>query len=288
MKTILRSDIPRDFSYYRTGSRVFYEYYQKFTTYLIRKIWTGYEFLLAFRIIPGFWSITVEKSDTEITRKVLDMHDISHGIVFWTPMRLMEKPAWWWRVPTWLMKRNIHSSRSAFSVLDREDYWNKWSSNARAHRKRVLWNITEWIIHIDKNATVEDFLAIYKSAKIHDPNKLVIYKMTKRFFEWTDIPHRVYIVYVDNKPLAGALFIDEWVTSEYWASFYTQESHPYHLWIAIMDAWFADSYRMGIKYCDLDHMRDSWQSWWFAGYTKFKSSIADHDVYFHDMWIKVF
>ena len=28
MKTLLRQDIPEDFSYYRTGSRVFYEYYK--------------------------------------------------------------------------------------------------------------------------------------------------------------------------------------------------------------------------------------------------------------------
>ena len=54
---------------------------------------------------------------------------------------------------------------------------------------------------------------------------------------------RIYIAYVDNIPLAGALFIDEGVTSEYFTSFYAKESHPYHLGVALMDRWFLDSYK---------------------------------------------
>ena len=47
MKTILREDIPLDFSYYRTGSRVFYDYYKKHTKLLIQRMTSGYEFLRA-------------------------------------------------------------------------------------------------------------------------------------------------------------------------------------------------------------------------------------------------
>lgn len=57
-------------------------------------------------------------------------------------MRKTQKPFGWFRVPTWFTKMNIWSSRSAFSVLDREDYWNKWSSKARAHRNHILKNIS--------------------------------------------------------------------------------------------------------------------------------------------------
>jgi hypothetical protein len=112
--------------------------------------------------------------------------------------------------------------------------------------------------------------------------------MTKKLFSETDTRYRVYIAYVDDCPLGGAVFIDESATSEYWASFYHDDARPYHLGIAIMDVWFLDSYEKWIKYCDLDHMRDVYQSYGFAGYTKFKESIADHDVYFHDMWFKIF
>ena len=100
-------------------------------------------------------------------------------------------------------------SRSAFSVLDREDYWNKWSPSARAHRRHVLGNMTSGHIRIDTTATIEDFLELYTNTKIHDPHKSFVARMTAKLFQNTQSDYRVYIVYVDDRPLAGAIFIDE-------------------------------------------------------------------------------
>jgi lipid II:glycine glycyltransferase (peptidoglycan interpeptide bridge formation enzyme) len=239
-------------------------------------------------MLPGLWSVTVEKNDFEVTREYLKSIWISHGIIYWTPIRRLEKPIDWFRLPTWITKRNIHSSRSAFSLLDTLDYSSKWSSSARAHRRHVLENIQKWIIRIEETDSVQKFLELYTTTKIHDPNKKFVARMTERLFTKTESAYRIYIAYVNDIPLAWAIFIDEGMTSEYWASFYHEDSKPYHLWIAIMDRWFLDSYKKWIKYMDLDHMRDVWQSWSFLWYTKFKESIADFDVYFHDMWIKIF
>lgn len=288
MKTLSRTLIPNDFTYYRTGSQIFYEYYKKYTSLKIWHIWYGFEFFKASPLFFYFMSITVEKQDIEPTKELLKKSWIHHGIILWTPMKKTQKPSGWFRVPTWFTKMNIWSSRSAFSLLDRVDYWNKWSSKARAHRKHILKNISSWKIFIDKNASVEEFLDIYIHTKIDDPNKDIIYNMTKKLFFETKTSYQIFIIYVDKKALAGAIFINEWVTSEYWASFYHEKSKPYHLWIAVMDAWFSESYKKWIKYCDLDHMQDTNQSSWFAWYTKFKTSIADYDVYFHDMWVKIF
>ena len=38
MKTLSRSLIPTDFSYYRTGSRVFFDYYKKYTDNIVERI----------------------------------------------------------------------------------------------------------------------------------------------------------------------------------------------------------------------------------------------------------
>ncbi|MDD2694280.1 MAG: GNAT family N-acetyltransferase [Candidatus Gracilibacteria bacterium] len=288
MKTLSRNLIPEDFSYYRTASKVFRDYYEKYTGLIIGTLGKYNGFFIAFHVLPYFWSITSEKHDEEITREKLRSVGIPHGIVFWTPHRRIEKPKGWWRVPTWFTKWNIHSSRSAFSILDRADYWNKWSSSARAHRRHMLENIGNGTIRIEKNASIRDFLSLYRNTKIHDPNKGFVSRMTEKLFQENIENYRVYIISVNGHPLAGAVFIDEGVTSEYWASFYHDDSRPYHLGIAMMDAWFLDSYEKGIKYCDLDHMRDRGQSFSYAGYTKFKESIADYDVYFHDMWVKIF
>jgi hypothetical protein len=203
-------------------------------------------------------------------------------------MRKTEKPRGWWRVPRWFTKWDIHASRSAFSILDTPEYWNKWSGSARAHRRHVLENQVIGKIRISDNESIERFLELYKTTKLYDPNKKFVSWITQKLFQKTEAPYRVYIAYVDDIPLGWAVFIDEWTTSEYWASFYHEDSRPYHLGIALIDQWFLDSYEKWIQYCDLDHMRDSGQSSGYAGYTEFKSSIADYDVYFHDMWIKIF
>ncbi|MBC7503987.1 GNAT family N-acetyltransferase [Candidatus Gracilibacteria bacterium] len=288
MKIFPRSLIPDDFTYYRTGSGFFFDYYRKYTNNIVERIGKGYEFFSAFRIFPGFWSVTLEKNDTELTRTELQKSGVSHGIIWWTPMRRIEKPVGWWRVPTWYTKRDIHSSRSAFSVLDQADYWNKWTPPARAHRRKVLENIGSGQIVIDSDCSLDDFLSLYRATPVSDKEKGSRIRMTRKLLENRESGYRIYTASVDKRVLAGAIFIDERVSSEYWVSFYHKDSHPYHLGIALIDRWFLDSYSKGIKYCDLDHMRDIGQSTSYSGYTQFKSSIADHDVYFHDMWIRIF
>lgn len=288
MKPLHRSLIPTDFSYYRTGSRVFFDYYRKYSQSITEQIGKWYEFWTAWQALPGWWSVTIEKQDTELSVTDLKKSWISHGIIWWTPMRRVEKPKWWWRVPTWFTKNNIHASRSAFSILDRPDYWNKWTTSARGHRRRVLQNIENGIIEISTTCSLDDFLRIYQDTPVNDMDKWSRIRMTRKLLEHRASGYRIYTASVWWRVIAGAIFIDEGVTSEYWVSFYHPDSHPYHLGVAILDRWMLDSYQLSIQYCDFDHMRDSGQSLSYAGYTQFKSSIADHDVYFHDMWIKLF
>ncbi|GAB0174981.1 MAG: hypothetical protein HHAS10_08600 [Candidatus Altimarinota bacterium] len=288
MKTLLRKDIPEDFVYYRTGSIVFFEYLKQFRTYIVQKVHKRGDFFSATQIFPGFWSITAEKIDTELSKVILKKYRIFHGIIWWTPMRRIAKPKGWLGMPTWWVKRDIHSSRSAFSILDQVNYWEKWSSKARAHRRKVLEHIENGSFRIRKDVTLDEFLFHYKETPVHDGDKDFRLRLTKKLFHNTKTDYRIYVVEKEGKILAGALFIDMGTTSEYWVSFYHRDGYPLHLGIAIMDIWFLDSYEKGIKYCDLDHMRDTWQSWGYKGYTKFKEAIADYDTYFHDMWIKIF
>ena len=114
----------------------------------------------------------------------------------------MEKPNGWWRAPTWFTKNEIHSSRSAFSVLDTKEYWNKWTSSARSHRRHVLGNIDSGLIHIREDENLERFLELYQNTPINDPNKQFVSAMTKKLFQDTQSLYRIYIVYVDGIPLA--------------------------------------------------------------------------------------
>ncbi len=82
--------------------------------------------------------VIAEKIDVEPTKNFFHTIGLSHGIAYWTPLRKLVKPAGWFRIPTFFPKDVLHASRSAFSILDRADYWNKWSRNARAHRRKIL------------------------------------------------------------------------------------------------------------------------------------------------------
>ncbi len=55
-----------------------------------------------------------------------------------------------------------------------------------------------------------------------------------------------------------------------------------------MDRWFADSQKLRYRYLDLDHMKDVLDNSSYAGYTQFKSEIADFDVKFPKVWMKIF
>lgn len=291
MKTIKRENIPKDFIYYRSASKVFYEYYKNHKYFVVKKTNNKYEFIKACKIFwNAFWSVIAEKTDIEPTKEMINSMWIKHAIVHRTPLRETKKPKWWWRVPTFITKDFIHSSRSAFCILENEKYRNKWSSKAKWHRNKILKLKSDWILKIDKCDDLDKFLKIYSSLKLKDPNHKWLINWCNNMFHNKNANKNfsIFLASINNKILAWWVFIQEWVTSEYFTSFYTQESKPYHLWVAIMDAWFEDSYKSWIKYCDLDHMRDSWQSSWYAWYTKFKESIAEFDVYFHDMWVKIF
>ena len=83
MQTLNRKDIPEDFSYYRTGSKVFFDYYQNHKRLILHRLGSGYAFLRAARIIGNIYSVIVEKADREPTREYLRTLGMHHGIVFW-------------------------------------------------------------------------------------------------------------------------------------------------------------------------------------------------------------
>lgn len=289
MKTILRQNLPLDFTYYRTGSKVFYDYYRKHTKLLIHRMTFWYEFLRAWKIYKDFYSIIVEKIDQEPNSKILSSLDIYHGILFWSPLRRVEMPKWWFRLPKILIKWFVHASHTSFSILDRPDYWEKWSPSARAHRRKVLSARENGKIRIIKLNEWKEYLDTYIQTIVPDPYKeYLIHWCQEMIIPETHKNLRIYLAFIENRALAWAVFIDEWVTSEYFTSFYNEEWRKYQLGIALMDQWFMDSYQQGIKYCDLDHMNDGFPSNGTKGYTKFKESIADFDVFFRDMWIKIF
>lgn len=209
MKTILRQDIPEDYTYYRSGSQAFFEYYKKYSSLLVARIGKGYEFLKARKLLGGaYWSVTVEKINHEVTQEELHKLGIHRGIVFWTPKSITEKPKGWYRLPSWFAMLETHSSRSAFSILDTPDYWTKWSPGARGRRRKVLELIDSGRL-VMQESSFKQFLRYYYETDVRDPHKRFVGRMTEKLFIGKENKHRVYLALIDGKVLAGAVFIDE-------------------------------------------------------------------------------
>jgi hypothetical protein len=72
MKTIPRELIPEDFLYYRSSSRVFYEYYKNHTFLKVKKLEeNSFKFLIENFLFLWIKNISIEKIDIEITKKKL-------------------------------------------------------------------------------------------------------------------------------------------------------------------------------------------------------------------------
>jgi hypothetical protein len=80
--------------------------------------------------------------------------------------------------------------------------------------------------------------------------------------------------------LAWAIFLDD--------AFQDERAKSHHLGLALLDRWFTESQKLGYRYLDLDHMRDSLDPLSYTGYTKFKSEIADYELSFRALWMKIF
>lgn len=217
VKTLMRNLIPEDYVYYRSGSKVFFEYLSQFRSYIVKQVTKKWEFFSAVQILPGFWSVNLEKVDFELSKSYLSQYGIHHGIICWTPLRTIDKPKWWLRVPRWYAKYELHSSRSAFSILDRSDYWMKWSPKARAHRRKVEEYIASGKIIIRKDYSLSDFLDLYAKTPVQDGDKRFRIRLTKKLFEKTKTNYRIYIIEVDGVPLAGEYLstMHPWVNTGY-------------------------------------------------------------------------
>lgn len=91
----------------------------------------------------------------------------------------------------------LHSSRSAFSILDRPDYWNRWSITARAHRRNILSLIESGKLDIIETKDGTFFLDIYQKTVVPDPNKDQLIEWLGNTFALGMDNLRIYIASID-------------------------------------------------------------------------------------------
>ena len=290
MRTLPSSEIPEDYHSYRSHSKAYFDYVMRSEWRNITRVEEDWEYAYIYHYLFGLFSIAYfEKCDIDPTPVLLRKYGMKRGIVFWSGWK-SEKPSgrWWWNLGYISSHFYHHSTRSAFSILDTPEYWKKWSSSARGHRNRIIREIESGNIRVDTDTSFEEFLEVYRKTKVH--HKWKRYNIWRQTYlsENHNANIRIYTASLDWDILSGAVFLDDASTSTYLIAFQDDRAKPYHLWLAIIDRWFAESWKIGYKYLDLDHMRDSLDPLGYAGYTRFKSEIADYDIFTRNLWMKIF
>jgi lipid II:glycine glycyltransferase (peptidoglycan interpeptide bridge formation enzyme) len=142
-------------------------------------------------------------------------------------------------------------------VIDTPEYYKKWSSNARGHRNKILKEIDAGIITINTEASLEDFLEVYKKTRVRHKWKRYNIWRQKYLSRYNSANIRIYTASLDGVVLAGAVFLDYKPTSTYLIAFQDDRAKKHHLGLALLDRWYLESQKLGYQYLDLDHMRDT-------------------------------
>lgn len=296
MKTITPDEIPSDYHYYRSWFSIYFDYKKKYLQwgFLFNRIkgvfiWKKGFFWWIDTIL--FWCFFIAdflKTPLPPTLSELRQKWMKHGIVVWSPWWNNTRSLEWWRkVPFFLKKWYHHSNRSSFSVLDETPYVKKLSWNARNHLKHIQKNIENWKITI-REVDIDTWISIYKKTKLPHKFKRQHSNTIARLEHIHKDNLRIVLAFVDGVPLAGSVFLDEKPTSVYFVAFQDIAAKQYHLWLAIIDWWFNDSTGKWFKYLDFDHMWAPWDPKSYKWYTQFKSELADFDVYFKEIWYRIF
>jgi hypothetical protein len=285
-----RENIPSDYRYYRSG----FSSYRDYTSYNFPQIvqipveetgcfwWIEHFFFWLFSIAKFL------KTPYIPTREGLQKYGMKRGIVFWSPWGETPKNMdGWHHLPTFLWKSFHHSNRSSFSLLESTEYPKKWSSNARNHWKQIKKNKENGKIKIEE-VDIDTWISVYQKTHVPHKHKRYHASVVLRLSKLHPENLRLVFAYLDDIPLAGAIFLDEAPTSVYFVAFQDERAKPYHLGLALIDWWFADSLAKWYKYLDFDHMWSPGDPESYKGYTQFKSELADYEVEFDEVWWRWF
>lgn len=289
MQNLERSQIPEDYFPYRSHSHPFFHWLTKnLDTSHASIINEDGWFWLINHCFWGHFSIAYfEKCDLEPTQALLMKYGMKRWIVFWSGWR-KTKPAGrgWLRFGYNFSRMYHHSTRSAFVVINSAEYWEKWTSGARWQRKKIRDLEQSDTIRIDTDVSIEDFLIIYNRTEISHGWKTYLSLRQQFLSQYYGDNIRIFLAFVGNRPLAGAIFLDDQSTSTYLVAFQDPAGKPYHLWLAIVDRWCEQSFEKGFKYLDFDHMQNTCDSDSYAGYTRFKAHLTEFELQFREVWAK--
>lgn len=76
-------------------------------------------------------------------------------------------------------------------------------------------------------------------------------------------------------------------SSVHLVSFLTEQGKKHQAGTGLIDHWFQESLKQGVKYINFDHLKDKYMTRDQQGYTDFKENFMDYKVVFSDAYFKI-
>jgi|GEM_PF-1045783 len=279
MSIIERYDYPTDHPYYRTNSAVYNTYLSQYCGIRTISLEEGRRFGWIKNIIGKHIQLAkFERIDTEPTRELLVPHGWTRGMVIWVPFQRRDIPPGWRRLAV-----NTHFTRTGFTEITDEKYHKKWNERAQRARKKFLAHSDIRIESVDP----EVFIRAFSSTKVRHLFKSDYVKYYRKLTTIDASSVRSYLCYHGDQPIAGLAVHDyNGNSSVHLVAFTSNEARPYQAGTGLIDRWFAESVRMGIRYINFDHLRDSSMTRDQQGYTDFKMNFVESECYFRDSYFR--
>jgi hypothetical protein len=277
MKELDFSEFPKDHLYYRTSSPNYKKYLEDYKADTIpvngwRQFW--------WRKWPNSWFqiIKFEKIDEEPNIQMLkEKYWVKHAWIIWIPVTRTDIPAGWRKL--WLTS---HYVTTWIVTLD-EEYWKKWNERSRRARKKYQQNGVEI-----KMVSPHEFVEGFKETPTKHAFKKDYIKYYTHITTINPKNIRSYVAYYEWKIVAGLAVHDynDGKSSVHLVAYTNRKYYHTQAGTGLIDRWYADSVKMGIKYIDFDRLREKYGPGDQKGYTEFKENFIEYKFNFKDSYFK--
>jgi hypothetical protein len=271
MRELPYTEFPEEHSYYRTSSPSYKQYLEEWDVTTIPVEW-GKSFGWKKKIFGSWFQIVkFEKIDTEPDIKMLrEKYGIKHAWLLWVPKKRADIPAWWNKL-TYFLNGHYYKKQSIV-LLDGPEYWKKWNERAKRARKKYKQMGVE-IKLVDPFEFVEGF----KATPTRHAFKKDYIKYYTHITKVNPKLIRSYVAYYDGKIVAGLAVHDynDGKSSVHLVAYTNRRYYNTQAWTGLIDRWYEDSYKMGIKFIDFDRLREDKMAFDQKWYSEFKDNFIE-------------
>ena len=192
-------------------------------------------------------------------------------LIIWHPIKQVNSKKGWWRNflsgPKWLLQLGF--------ARNSERYWDTWSKHARRHREKWM-NDARYTL---RKASIDEFeKAYFTSGKLDFLLRTGFMRVIR--FHWEEHPENLDLYLVKDrereKDVAGLATVNypDVSQSRHTISFICEEAHNTSVGYGLIDNWFLQAGKLGIKYLDFGVVWKKGNPRAWKGYSNFKRQFG--------------